>query len=609
MKTLRFSTLLVAVTLAVTSLSLLAQQVEVREETLSNGMRLLMVERPGVPTIAAGWVARVGSVDERPGITGMSHLFEHMMFKGSEVIGITDFEAGQALQDRQDAVRKEMEEEYQLLRQKKRRGEITGNIYDPENMTPRLKELREQLTELFDEEKKLIVKDEMSKIYREEGATSLNAFTTQDQTVYIVTIPSNKLELWCWMESDRLMNPVFREFYAERDVVREERRLRIESTPTGKLNEQFNAMFWQSAPYAWPVVGWPSDVESITREQAEAYFSIYYAPNNLTAILVGDFDADEALRMAEAYFGRIPRGERPPPPVITEEIEQEAEKRMVAEADTNTTVNVRFHTAPFNHSDMFALDVLAGLLNGRTGRLYKALVEKEAIAVGEPSAFTNSLQYEGFFQLSAQVKEGKTAEEVEEALLAQLEKIKEETIPDRELQKVKNQVLANSVRRLQSDFFLMIQLAIYDSLGDWRFINQSPEKMLSVSAEDIQEVARRYFTEENRNVAIYLRRESTGELSEEDAILAELPEQARGFVRQQIQAIREIEDASRLEAAIQRVEGQMANVPPNMQRAIEYILQVARERLDELGPGEADEAAEPPQQRHQDKKNRSEGRR
>ena len=158
-----------ALTASLLSPILSAQQVDVREETLANGMRLLMVERPESPTIATAWVARVGSVNERPGITGISHLFEHMMFKGTRTIGTRDPQRGAEIRARQDAVRAEMEKEYSLLRARKRRGEVTGNIYAPDNQTPRLKELRSQLEKLFAEEQEVIVKDELDQIYKDEG--------------------------------------------------------------------------------------------------------------------------------------------------------------------------------------------------------------------------------------------------------------------------------------------------------------------------------------------------------------------------------------------------------------------------------------------------------
>ncbi len=247
------------------------------------------------------------------------------------------------------------------------------------------------------QQKEFIVKDEFDQVYTEAGASGMNAGTSNDFTIYFITVPANKLELWFWMESERLLNAVFREFYTERDVVREERRMRTESNPTAKFEEQFDMMFWGSVPYHHPVVGWPSDVESITRDQAEKFFATYYAPNNITTALVGDFDSEEALALAEKYLGRIPRGEKPPPPVVTEEIEQLAERRMKATADTNPSVQFRWHTVPFGHTDYYALEVMNAILNDRTGRLYKSLVEDKQIATGEPYSSYNSLKYGGYF--------------------------------------------------------------------------------------------------------------------------------------------------------------------------------------------------------------------
>src|SRR5213594_1215612 len=220
-----------------------AQQVPVEEYVLANGLKLLMVPRKGDPNIAAGWVAKVGSVNERPGITGLSHLFEHMMFKGTRTIGTTDIKKDLELMERMDAVKTDLRKEEQEQIRRLRLGEI-DDLKDPKNRTPRHQELLKQFAELEKAQKDLIVKNEFDKIYTGAGASGMNASTSNDWTVYFINVPANKLELWFWMESDRLLYPVFREFYSERDVVHEERRLSTDSTPTGKYNEQFDAMFW-----------------------------------------------------------------------------------------------------------------------------------------------------------------------------------------------------------------------------------------------------------------------------------------------------------------------------------------------------------------------------
>jgi len=568
-----------------------AQNVEAREETLPNGMKLLMIERHQSPVITCGWVARVGSVNEKPGITGISHLFEHMMFKGTKTIGTSDYEKGKEIQDRQDQIRGEMEKEYSKLREQLRKGEIRGSIYDPENMTPRLRELKSRLEELFAEEKKYIVKDELDQIYTNEGASGLNAGTTNDQTLYFINLPANKLELWFWMESDRLLNPVFREFYSERDVVREERRLRVESTPTGLADEAFDAMFWQSAPYSWPVIGWSSDVESINRQQAEEYFDTFYSPDNISAVIVGDFNPDHALELAREYFGRIPRGMTPPPEMITFEVDQVGEKRFKADVDTNSRVILRYHTPPFNHVDNFPLQIFTDSLEGRTGRLYKALAEEKGLISGEPRVMLNELKYGGYFEVSAEVKEGMAPEAVEAAILEELEKLKTEPLGDRELQRLKNNLLAMSVKQLQSNYYLVLQVLFYESLDSWEYINEAPPKYQEVTAEEVMEVAKRYITENNRNVAYYLRKE--GSETEIPPELADLPSDLRSQVMQQAAMISQLTDKEKLEGALAQSQQMKSQVPPEIAPAMDYMIRIIQERLENLATEEGgqDQAA------------------
>jgi len=556
-------------------------EVPVQEYELDNGMRLLLVERHDDPSVAGGWVAHVGSANEEAGATGIAHLFEHMMFKGSRTIGTTDAEKELQIMAKLDGVRIEMEKEYTALRDAKRRGEVEGSIYLPENRTERLQELTEEMKALQNEQKTFIVKDEFDKVYTQLGASSMNAFTNNDMTTYFISVPANKLELWFWMESERLLNPVFREFYSERDVVREERRMRVESNPTAKFEEQFDSMFWNASPYHHPVIGWPSDVESISREQANQFFATYYAPNNITVALAGDFDTDEALALAKKYFGRIPRGETPPPEVITEELEQLQERRMVAEADTNPSVQIRWRTVSFIHPDQYALDVLSAILSDRTGRFYKSLVEDMSIATGEPYAYQQTLRLDGAFEVGAELAENVPHQTVEEALLGEISKLKTEPVPERELRKVKNQSLANSYRRLQSNLFLMIQLLVYDALGDWQYLNNSAAAIEAVTAEDIMRVAKTYFTSEKRNTLWYVRKEGT----EEDPALAGLAGQAKQMAKQMISQIAQETDAANLQMALTQMQGGLTQAPEQFRPAIEVVIQKINERLAELEAG------------------------
>lgn len=484
---------------------LAAQRVEVEEFTLENGMQFLLLPRSGDPNVAAGWVSKFGSVNERPGVTGVAHLFEHMMFKGTRTIGTQDIDRDLAIIDELDALRAEIESERAILLEKQRLG-LIENPSDPTHRSPAHTALLERFEALIAEQHDLLVKDEFSRIYTTNGGSGMNAGTTSDFTIYFINVPANKLELWFWMESDRLADPVFREFYAERDVVREERRLRTDSTPTGKLNEQFESMFWQASPYSWPVIGWPSDLDAITRAEAMEFFDLYYAPNNLVAALVGDFDADEVKTLARKYFGRLKRGKREPGPVRTREVAQQAEQRLSGHAETRPQATIMFHTVPDAHVDEPALIVLSALLNGRTGRLYKSLVLEQKVAV-QAGAGVNGRKYDGSFQISGVAAPGSTPEDVEAALLAELELLASERVGDRELQKVKNQQLAGDFRKLQSKFGLMLQLLTYEALGDWSNVNAFSDRIQAVTPEDIQGVAKRYFTPTNRSVALYYTRE------------------------------------------------------------------------------------------------------
>ena len=558
-----------------------AQKVPVQEIVLDNGMRLLLVPRKGDPNVAAGWVARVGSVNERPGITGLSHLFEHMMFKGTHAIGTKDIAANLKLIKEMDDVRAELRKEQQSLILKARLGEIT-DTKDPKNRSERHKELLAKFDELTKREKELMVKDEFDRVYTTAGGSGMNAGTSNDFTVYFINVPANKLELWFWMESDRLRNPVFREFYSERDVVHEERRLRTDSTPTGKFDEQYESMFWQSSPYGWPVVGWPSDLEGITREEALEYFAVNYAPNNLTACLVGDIDPARAKELAQQYFGRLPRGQRAPEPVRTSEMPQLAEKRMVASAETVPQVRVRYHTVAEGHADDFALDILASLFSGRTGRLYKSLVLQQAVA-NSANSFQDGRKYEGLFELSGVAKPGKTPEEVEQSLYKEIERMQKELVDATELQKVKNQYAANNFRGIQSNFGLMVQLLLRDNNRGWETINTDPARHQAVTAEDVRRVANKYFNPENRTIAIYYtKKKDPGAV--EDPALAGLTDAEKAQIGQMKGMLSQAK-AEQIKMMLPRIEQQMGAAPAEKQNFFKVVKKMLEDRLKQLEGG------------------------
>lgn len=561
------------------------QQVEPRVEILDNGLKLILVERHEQPIVAAGLFYGVGSVNDPAGKSGIAHLFEHMLFKGSQTIGTSDYQREHPLIEQQDALRAQMSAEMNRMRLMKRRGQI-DDVLDPEQWTPEYAALKKRYDGLLEDQRQYIKNNELANLYSTNGGAGLNAGTAEDMTLYFVQLPANKLELFFWIESDRMAEAVMREFYVERENVREERRLRTESTPTGRFNEAFEALFWQTHPYGVPVLGWASEVESITRDDVRDFYRLYYTPNNARLVLVGDFDSARVISLARRYFGRIPRGAIEPPPLITEEPRPIAERRFYAEAETNPRVRVRYHGVAIGHADEAALDVLAELLSGKTGRLYKRLVTTEDAAIGQPRAGSRSRKYAGYFEINVTVKEGRTPEEVEQFVLEEIDKLREGEITEYELQKVKNQVLSSSVRRLKNNMGLMFQLGVYDTWLDWSYINQAPQRMLQVTADDVRRVVKEYFDAKVRTVAIYRTKEGapSDEDSELAALIAGLPPEAQGQVKQMLDQIKRSTNLDQLSKRLQMME-QIAGSPqmPEDQKAmLDYTIKMLKERMAEL---------------------------
>jgi predicted Zn-dependent peptidase len=575
-----FAALLLAAAAAAAAGETPRAEVQVRELRLDNGMKFLLVPRPEQATVMAGWVAKVGSANERPGITGVAHFFEHMMFKGSRVIGTRDAARDQAIIEEQERLQEEIRALYAVQRARYRKGEI-ADPFDPAARPPELVALEERFAGLVEEQRALMVKEEFDRIYTEAGASGMNATTNWDSTIYFVTVPANKLELWFWMESERLLQPVFREFYAERDVVQEERRLRVESTPTGPFDEQLNAMFWTSHPYKWDTIGWMSDLRTLSLADARDFFATFYAPNNLTAALVGNFDPREVEALAHRYFGRLARGARPVPDVVTLEEPQRAEKRMNAQCDCQPQVTLQFHTTPFQHADSFALDVVQGLLNGDSGRLKRRLVQERQLAAAASSA-QQSWRLAGFFELQAETQGQATTAELEAGLWEELDRLKEEPVPAAELEKVKNQIAADAFRNLDSPFFLMLQLLFYEGWGDWTYLNTWSGRTLAVTAEEVQRVARRYFTVENRTVASYQRKAGAAPEPLPDDLAGLPPELARQAMAQ-VRQIRQTEDRAALERMLAELRAQRASLPAEVQQLTAVLEREAQQRLDALG--------------------------
>jgi predicted Zn-dependent peptidase len=549
----------------------------VEEHVLANGMKVLLVPRHLSPTVSCGWVAHVGSANEHPGITGIAHLFEHMMFKGTHVIGTRDYALDAQLIAQQEVVMEAMRAEISGLRAAYRRGDI-DDITRPEAKTPRMKELEVQFDSLVAKQRQNMIKNEFDLVIQKNGGSRINAFTNEDMTFYFYTLPANKLELYFWMEADRLKNRVFREFYSERDVVYEERRRSLESTPTGKFEESFNSTFWDASPYSWDTIGWPSDVANITLAQADDFYARFYAPQNLTAVVVGDFDPKQGLALAERYFGSIPHGEHPIPEMITMEVPSVGEKRFYGEAETNPSVEIRWHAVPSVHRDVPVFTVLQTVLNGDTGRLKKNLV----LGGGPASRATAQLddrKYEGLFEVDGECKEGHAPDEVEHAVYAELDKIGRDGVPEDELRAAKNRFLTSTYRQLDNNFALMLRYGVADARGGWQLADALAGKVQQVSSADLQRVVKKYFTRENRAVATYTRK---GGSEPEDPALAALPAESKPMVKQALARIAASTDPAQLQQMLARMDQMGTQAPENMKPGLDYVKTRIQARLAEL---------------------------
>ena len=570
-----------------------AQDIDAKEYTLDNGMQVLMVERHEAPTIMASIFARVGSANETTGITGISHLFEHMMFKGTETIGTKDIKSDRVIMAKLDSLRDLMREEERIMREEYRRGQV-ADMMSPGAKTPRYREIEKVFDSLIVEQRKLIIKDQLDELYTKNGGFFLNAFTSDDMTAYFVRLPKNKIELYMWLESDRFAKPVFREFYSERDVVREERRMSTESTPTGLIEEDFRAMFWKSSSYHWDVIGWPSDLGSITREQANNYFATYYAPNNLTMILVGDLKPDEMIKMVKKYFERIPRGKNEPPDVVTLEEKQYGEKRLIAEAEASPQAEIWYHTVAWKHPDSYPLQVMAGIMSGKTGRLYKKLVEEKGLAKSSGgggrrmfggggyavSADQDSKKYAGAFEISAEGISGVKPGQLEDAVYEVIADLQTNPVGDEELQKVKNQMKVETIRSMDimSGIGILFYLGQNAALGDWKEANNNPKMCDLVTAADVQRVANTYFANDQRNVLLINAKSAPeGEGGEDPQFV------------QVVQMIKSMTDATKLEQMIGMFSMRVDQVQdPDEKAQMEKLLKIANEHLKELKAATAD---------------------
>lgn len=466
----------------------------VKEHTLKNGMKLLMVERHTSPTVSAWIRYRVGSADERSDERGIAHLLEHMLFKGTKTLGTTDYAGEKPLLDKIESTAQ------RLLAEKAKRAQGDAAI---------ISRLEAELAGLEKEAGKFSVKEEFFEIYSKNGGNNYNAFTSKDGTTYLINLPSNKLELWAAIESDRMKNPVLREFYTERSVVMEERRRSYDSDPEGQLWENFLAIAFVAHPYGQPIIGWMSDLENLTRTKAENFLHRYYAPNNAIIAVVGDIEPDKVIALVEKYFGGIPPG-TPVPPVAVTEPRQAGEKRIDLRLDSEPQLLIGYHKPVYPDPDDYVFDVIdAVLADGRTSRIHKALVQEQQIATEVSTFSAPGSRYPDLFVIAATPRSPHTSAEVEQAVSAQIEKLKSEPVTDRELQQILNRMEYEETRQMGTNGGLARNLTEYEAVtGSWRYLIEHRKKISDVTPADVQRVAQKYFVAGNRTVGTITKKEA-----------------------------------------------------------------------------------------------------
>ena len=458
-------------------------------KTLPNGLTVVILERPEAPVFSFFTHVDAGSVQDPMGKTGLAHMFEHMAFKGTDKIGTTDYPAEKsALAKVEDAYAA-----YIAERDKR--------IGRDEN---KLKQLEQAWKDAVAEAQKYVKPNEFGEIVEREGGEGMNANTSDDETNYFYSFPSNRLELWAYLESERFLHPVMREFYKERDVVIEERRMRTDSSPVGRLVEQFINASFQAHPYHRPTVGWMSDLNSFSATDAQKFFDQYYIPSNMVVAIAGDVKSAQALPILEKYFGRLPT--RPDPDeATTTEPPQNSERRVVLKDMSQPIYIEGYHRPDYRSKDDAVFDAITDLLSeGRTSRLYRSLVRDKKIA-SFSEGFTGypGIKYPHLFAFLAVPLPGHKPQEIGEAIHAEIERLKKEDISDDELKMIKTRSKANLIRGLADNGGLATQLATYQTrYGDWQELFRSVDRIDAVTKADIRRVANEVFVDTNRTVGV-----------------------------------------------------------------------------------------------------------
>ncbi len=467
-----------------------AQKLEGRvvEHTLDNGMRLILMERHAAPVVSAVIRFEVGSVDEEEGRSGLAHLYEHLAFRGTEVVGTLDFEKETALRAKIDSLESQRT---RLLESGETEYSISIVVVD------------EKLEKAAAELESVLIIEELDQIYNLNGSIGLNATTTADYTTFEVDLPSNRLPLWAVLESDRMAHSIPRDFETERRIVGAEKQARIQDDPDAALYTEFLKAAFTVHPYRRPVPGWPGELESIDLDDAHLFYRTYYSPGNAVAAVVGDIDIEHVIALAETTFGLVPCREVPCARRVPPEPGQDAMRIAKLERDTEPALFMGFHKPRITHPDDRVLEVLSEILTtGTLSRLNQALFVEKQIAMHVASWLGPGDRYPNLLIIAARPIWPHSCEEVEEAVWAELDKLAAGPVGEEELQRAKNRLSANFLRNLQDNRGMAEELSYYElATGDWRNLERRVSGIESIGPEDIQRCAGKYLVRDNCSVA------------------------------------------------------------------------------------------------------------
>jgi predicted Zn-dependent peptidase len=466
----------------------------ITEFKLDNGMKFLVMENHDAPVVSFFTYADVGGANEPDGKTGVAHFLEHLAFKGTTEIGTSNFQAEKPLLNQLD----NLAEQLHQARAK--------------NDTLATQKLEKEFEKVQTEAGQYVKRNEFGKIVQESGGVGINAATSTDSTVYFYSFPANKLELWMSLESERFLQPVFREFYKEQEVILEERRMRTENSPIGQMVEAFLGTAFTTHPYKRPVIGYDRDIRNLNRQDVAKFFQTYYGPSNLTVAIVGDVDPKEVKRLAEIYFGRFPQKPTPPPLAIVEP-KQTQTKEVTLTLPSQPWYLEGYHRPALDSADNATFEVISTIMSsGRTSRLYKTLVEDKQVAlVAEGDNGFPGDKYPNLMLFYAQTAPNVTVEQASQALRQEIERLKTEPVSEEELERAQNQLQAGLLRALDSNQGMARLLTEYEvKTGDWRNLFNQLTAIAAVTPADIQRVAQQTFTSENRTIGRILSDASQG---------------------------------------------------------------------------------------------------